>query len=191
MIYNTGFFQGTHGVVYAYDTTDDVSLRDLNQWLNEARRYIQALLPPVIVVGMKADMSKDRRVLMCDGAKFASSLKAPFVEVSSRTGANVQLVLQVLADEIFQRVLRGEKDTIDSLAAAQTVKVIPKSQQFTPGNKMAARSQAVPTGAAKYGVNRPRTVSQHRIVHHQAMQQQQAKQLPGYQLQGMQDCANM
>ena len=187
-MYNTGFFQGTHGVIYAFDTTDEVSLRDLIQWINESRRYIQSLLPPIVVMGTKADMIKARKVPISEGAKFACSLKSPYVEVSSKTGANVQLVLQVLADEIFQRLQRGEKDTLDSLASAQTVKVMPKSQQFTPGNKQARPS----VGAAKYGINRPRTVSQHRLVHHQAIQQQQQQsKQPGIQLQGMQDCANM
>jgi len=57
-----------------------------------------------VLIGNKSDLSKERRVSTEAGIKLASSYGIPFLEVSARTGSNIEEVFTVVGRAIKTRL---------------------------------------------------------------------------------------
>ena len=55
-----------------------------------------------MVVGNKLDHAKEREVFESEGAKFAKSNNAAFLEISAQSGINVQDLFNTMISEIYR-----------------------------------------------------------------------------------------
>jgi len=104
--------------------TDQISFKNVKQWLQEIDRYACEHVNKLLV-GNKVDM-KDKRVIDYNTAKtFASSLSGmTYIETSAKNDENVDLVFSTLAQEIKNRLANTitnghKKDTVHP-ASSQT-----------------------------------------------------------------------
>jgi Ras-related protein Rab-1A len=79
-------YRGIHGVILAYDTTDDVSFQNARLWADEISRYARSNVARILV-GTKCDLpsSTPRR----DGRRLASELGARFLKTSAKDCINI------------------------------------------------------------------------------------------------------
>lgn len=61
----------------------------------------------LILVGNKIDLSKERAVSWKRGQALADKYKIKFIEVSAKTGENVQTIFNMLGGEIMKDLVSG------------------------------------------------------------------------------------
>ena len=100
------FFRGSNGGIFMYDLIRKSSLMNIDKWLNEFKSHTSTAKEkqiPIILVGGKLDL-QDRRVISYDKAinvQKSHNLHS-YIECSSKTGENVDLVFETLARAIME-----------------------------------------------------------------------------------------
>lgn len=92
------YVPGASGGLFMYDITNYSSLAHIDDWLTVIRKEIKAEdIFPIIVVGNKADLVDDREVSSADAIKILKSRSVNgFIEISSKTGENVEKAFEAL-----------------------------------------------------------------------------------------------
>lgn len=96
------FYKDVHGVIIVFDITDNNSYNDLDKWISNSNDFAPKDAV-YYIVGNKIDMSFTRSVDKNNAEAKAEKIKANYLEVSAKTGANVDLLFEDLATKIFAR----------------------------------------------------------------------------------------
>uniref|UniRef100_A0A7S0MJ71 Cyclic nucleotide-binding domain-containing protein n=1 Tax=Cryptomonas curvata TaxID=233186 RepID=A0A7S0MJ71_9CRYP len=105
------FYSGADGLVVVYDITSHKSLHSIRRWMEDACRKTRTTLP-VIFIGNKSDLSKQRAVMLSEALEMAGEYKATVHEVSARTGGGVEDAFHSLAASL--RTLRDQAMAADT-----------------------------------------------------------------------------
>jgi len=97
----SSYYQGAHGIIVVYDTSDMESFNNVNHWLQEIDRYAAAGVNKLLV-GNKSDAK--RQVETTAAKDLAESLSIPFIETSAKSADNVELAFTTMASEIRNRM---------------------------------------------------------------------------------------
>lgn len=90
------YCRGTHAALFLYDITNPGTLYHLDQWVEELRNY--APTAKLLVIGAKADLVTNRKVQLAEATEYARERGASMtIEVSSKTGENVNLAFEMAA----------------------------------------------------------------------------------------------
>lgn len=88
-------YRGTKGIVVVYDITDRETFHHLSYWIDSVNRDVSHTnnkyeAVPLVILGNKVDLSRERRVKAREGQKLAEKHMAfGFFETSAKTGENV------------------------------------------------------------------------------------------------------
>ncbi len=104
------YVRGASGGIFMFDITRFKSLENINAWsevIDECTDHNKRPLP-VVLVGGKLDLSAERAVESAYGHQLAdeNELFIDYIECSSLTGENVNLIFQTLAQEMMKRKAR-------------------------------------------------------------------------------------
>jgi len=99
----SSFYRGSHGILLVYDQSNKESFDDIKSWLSDLERYASDTVIKVLV-GNKADLSKEQEVSDSAATAFAESYGMKYVSISAKTGANVDSTFQQLAQGIVDKV---------------------------------------------------------------------------------------
>jgi small GTP-binding protein len=97
----SSYARGAAGGIFMFDLTDYESLIALNDWLPEFGKTVRYV--PLIIVGGKLDLEQQRvwkKDEVLDIMKSYEFLK--YIECSSKTGENVELIFRVLVSKILE-----------------------------------------------------------------------------------------
>jgi small GTP-binding protein len=96
------YCKGANGAFFLYDITNQVSLDHLPDWTQIIRE--QAGDIPIMLIGSKLDLDEFRAVPRDDGIQTAKKYNlASFVELSSKTGENVEKAFEVITEILFEK----------------------------------------------------------------------------------------
>jgi len=105
------FIRAGEGFLCVYSITSRASfmrmkdLRDKIAWTKDEDRV------PVVLVGNKSDLAKDRKVSTQEGKDLAAEFGCPFIETSAKTANNIQECMhKVLLEIIKQTALQKNQD---------------------------------------------------------------------------------
>ncbi len=106
-----GYIEGASGGIFMYDITRLKSLINLEEWYSILiKSWKEYDLFPIVLVGGKSDLKRNRSVNMKQGEEFCRNHKMiKFIECSSKTGENVAEIFDVLARELVERMLKSNK----------------------------------------------------------------------------------
>lgn len=91
------YCKGANGAFFLYDITNSSSLDHLPDWTQIIREHAGDI--PIMLVGSKVDLAEFRAVPREDGILAAKKYSlASFVELSSKTGENVEKAFQVMTE---------------------------------------------------------------------------------------------
>jgi small GTP-binding protein len=97
----SSYAQGSSGGIFMFDLTNSESLIALNEWLPEFGKTVRRV--PLVIVGGKLDLKQKR---VCKKEKVLDIMKSynfhQYIECSSKTGENVELVFRVLLLKILE-----------------------------------------------------------------------------------------
>eukprot|EP00117_Sycon_ciliatum_P006847 scpid15801/ scgid10203/ Ras-related protein Rab-1B len=97
------FYRGAVGVVIVFDVSDSTSYADVMRWVENVRsEFLDAELPVIYVAGNKCDLEEGRTISNKDARKFASQRGFSFMDISARSGSNIEELFRRLAADILQ-----------------------------------------------------------------------------------------
>uniref|UniRef100_A0A3B3V6T4 Calcium release activated channel regulator 2A n=1 Tax=Poecilia latipinna TaxID=48699 RepID=A0A3B3V6T4_9TELE len=114
------FFRKADGVVLLYDVTVAESFAAVRPWLLNVQEAAGESIP-ILLLGNKMDMTREREVSFKDAEQLASENKVMFFEVSTYTGKNVTESLTHLA-----RILMEQEDTVRDTTVSLSAQPIKK-----------------------------------------------------------------
>uniref|UniRef100_A0A3P9N256 Calcium release activated channel regulator 2A n=1 Tax=Poecilia reticulata TaxID=8081 RepID=A0A3P9N256_POERE len=114
------FFRKADGVVLMYDVTVAESFAAVKPWLLNVQEAAGEGIP-ILLLGNKMDMTREREVSFKDAEQLASENKVIFFEVSAYTGKNVTESLTHLA-----RILMEQEDTVRDTTVSLSAQPIKK-----------------------------------------------------------------
>ncbi|MFX1601099.1 MAG: Rab family GTPase [Promethearchaeota archaeon] len=97
----SSYARGATGGIFMFDITNYESLLALNDWLPEFGKTVRYV--PLIIVGGKKDLEEQRVCKKDDVLDIMKSYNFHrYIECSSKTGENVELVFKVLLSKILE-----------------------------------------------------------------------------------------
>lgn len=95
------YCKGANGAFFLYDITNETSIEHLPDWTQIVRENAGDI--PIMLIGSKVDLDEFRVVPREDGilAKKKYNLSS-FVELSSKTGKNVEKAFNVMTEILFE-----------------------------------------------------------------------------------------
>lgn len=101
------YYRGAQGALLVFDITKRSSFAHLQSWLEEVRRQGTDNMS-VLLVGNKADLAADREVTREEAEQFAAANGLKYIETSAKTAQNVDAAFLSSAEEIYNKMKRGE-----------------------------------------------------------------------------------
>jgi len=103
------YYRNSVGVIFVYDITNQATFSHLHEWVEEAKAHIDQSRSAFVIVGHKSDLGSSKRAVPeSEGQAFADFHGAKFMEVSARTGHNVEELFASLASDVYDMLSRGE-----------------------------------------------------------------------------------
>ena len=129
----TSYYKGAKGALIVYDITQKSSFDKIESLLKKLRDNSNKNVS-VILVGNKCDLEDNREVLKEDGEELAQKLKIKFMEVSAKTGENLDKLFQNLIDEVYEKYNKEFK-SFASIEFMDDNKNINLNNNNNPGKK--------------------------------------------------------
>jgi len=85
----SSFYRGANGVMICFDITDLESFRNVDNWLDEAKRYCPEGTP-IFLVGTKSDLQSKRMISYSTIKTYVENQKLTYIETSSKTNENIE-----------------------------------------------------------------------------------------------------
>ncbi|MFX1277026.1 MAG: Rab family GTPase [Promethearchaeota archaeon] len=100
------YASGSSGGIFMFDITRPSSLSSIEGWLEVFNSGLQENIKdiPILLVGGKSDLSTQREISRDLAMKQINAYNLfDYVECSSKTGENVELIFEILVNEIMNR----------------------------------------------------------------------------------------
>ena len=95
------YCKGANGAFFLYDITNVQSLNHLPDWTQILREYAGDI--PIMLIGSKVDLDEYRTIPREDGILAAKKYNlASFIELSSKTGQNVEKAFEEMTEILFK-----------------------------------------------------------------------------------------
>lgn len=89
------------GFLLVYSVTDRGTFESLNSFYEQLSAMHEDSMPPVLLIGNKADLTTKRVVKWSEGKKLAESWnQCAFIETSAKNGENIEQAFSQLVREI-------------------------------------------------------------------------------------------
>ena len=105
------YYKGANGILLIYDISKRITFEKLQFWLDDLKENADIDNLFIYLVGNKNDKKEEREVTFEEGNKFAKEKNLPFIEVSAKTGENInQLFDDMIKGTILKIVNFDKKD---------------------------------------------------------------------------------
>jgi len=93
------YYKGANGILLIYDISNRNTFEKLQFWLDDLKENADIDNLFIYLVGNKNDKKEEREVTFEEGNKFAKEKNLPFIEVSAKTGENI--------NQLFDDMIKG------------------------------------------------------------------------------------
>ena len=93
------YYKGANGILLIYDISKRITFEKLQFWLDDLKENADIDNLFIYLVGNKNDKKEEREVTFEEGNKFAKEKNLPFIEVSAKTGENI--------NQLFDDMIKG------------------------------------------------------------------------------------
>ena len=106
MSINKNLFQRVQGIILMYDITVPKSFENLNKWMTVIKQLADGI--PLILIGNKIDLEKERKISKDRGKQFADNNNIDIFESSGKSGVNVEESFIFLGEQIVRLSNKNE-----------------------------------------------------------------------------------
>ena len=99
------YYRGAHGIILTYDVTDELSFKNIRNWVKQIEQNSQQGVSKILV-GNKCDRD-DRKISYEEGAKLASEFGMTFFETSAKNNLNVTETFTFLTKDILYKQIES------------------------------------------------------------------------------------
>lgn len=92
--------RGVHGIVIAFDMTDEQSFQNVRNWISHVERHASENVS-VVLVGTKSDLVSEQVVTPQRAQELASTFNIPFIMTSAKSNVGVDAAFTTLAHKVF------------------------------------------------------------------------------------------
>lgn len=96
------YYREARGCILVFDVADKKSFADLDKWIEDLKEYGDEDIT-ITIVGNKADLEKERVISFKEGEALAKKLKFDYIEVSAKTGLNINILFEILCKSMIQK----------------------------------------------------------------------------------------
>jgi len=97
------YYRNADAAVLVYDLTDPDSFSSVQSWYQELQKHVPNCI--VFLTGNKLDKADDRKVARETAEEFSNQKECPYLEVSSKTGENVEELFTKLGSLLADKTL--------------------------------------------------------------------------------------
>jgi len=98
------YYKSAKGAILTYDIGNKKSFDSVEYWIEELNEHVRAENLVLFLVGNKKDLPpEERQIQTATAAKIAEEQKMLFLEVSAKTGKNINELFSTLAEELSKR----------------------------------------------------------------------------------------
>ena len=104
--------KNSDAVILVYGIDEVNSFKALDQWLSKLNEATDISKKPIIIVGNKSDLEKDRKITYEEGKQYAESKGYKFYETSAKTGEGIKEAFDDIFEQLyktFEGEITGEK----------------------------------------------------------------------------------
>ncbi|MHA1916111.1 MAG: Rab family GTPase [Promethearchaeota archaeon] len=94
------YFNGASGIILVYDVTRSSSFANINKWYSSCIKNGLGEVPRILI-GNKADLVDEKKIILPMAEHLSKKLDAPFFETSALTGCNVNEAFHKIAELIW------------------------------------------------------------------------------------------
>jgi len=109
------YFKSAQGVVLAYAVNDRDSFKNLEDWINQVRKFTTPDVS-IVLVGNKSDMP-DRAVSYDEGKALADQNNFHFFETSTKDDTNIKPLFQAMLHDIIKKAEKNIKSDMNGADA--------------------------------------------------------------------------
>ncbi|XP_020790221.2 ras-related protein Rab-8B-like [Boleophthalmus pectinirostris] len=99
----TAYYRGANGIMLVYDITNKKSFDSLQDWIRDMEQHASSDVERIIL-GNNCDLDDKRQVSKESGEKLATDYGLKFLEISAKSGINVEEAFFTLARDIMTRL---------------------------------------------------------------------------------------
>ena len=96
----TSLFQKIQGIILVYDISNEESFKNINYWISKINDNFTNI--QCILAGNKCDLEKERIISKKDGENLAKQNNFKFFETSSKTGHNINEIMNEIVSDIYK-----------------------------------------------------------------------------------------
>ncbi|MFW9936166.1 MAG: Rab family GTPase [Candidatus Thorarchaeota archaeon] len=113
------YYQGAQASFIVFDLINEESFKNVKKWYKEMQSFIGNRDIPIVLVGNKSDLIKERRVEYQDGTKLVNEFNEEFsskdfsyIETSALTGENVEDAFSLIAYHYIVKTKEIEEERL-------------------------------------------------------------------------------
>jgi small GTP-binding protein len=100
------YYYTAKAIFFVYDITQRKSFEDIQEWLDDVKKYCQDKLPHFVLIGNKNDLEENRLVTKQEGKTFAETNGMIFFETSAKNAQDIGSVFEQTTLYIMQETIR-------------------------------------------------------------------------------------
>ena len=144
------YYKGSQAAFIVFDLTNKDSYDHLIEWFNEIDSFLETKELPIIIIGNKSDLEKERVISYQEGVVMANNLSEKgltnisYIETSALTGENIHDAFRLISYHYIMKSKdveeeRLKKDILNEIKAILpkkeniTISFITKNQYWSPG----------------------------------------------------------
>jgi small GTP-binding protein len=101
-ILRESYLRGASGALLVFDLTNKSSFHHVYEWADEAEKFCEKKIP-MLLIGNKLDLDKQREVQTEEGEKMAKELGIAYLETSAKSATNVDPAFNQMTELILQK----------------------------------------------------------------------------------------
>lgn len=124
------YYRGAVGALILYDISKRVSFININKWLGEIKNVQNENNLVIFLIGSKCDLYDLRDVSTEEGIEFAKNNELFFMETSSKSNHNIELVFETMVNMIIEKnkefqTIEKDEDNLTRIVPKKTDNKIP------------------------------------------------------------------
>jgi GTPase KRas len=97
------YYRSSDGFFLLYDVTWKNEFEEIKKEIDQIRRFKDEESVPMVLIGTKCDLEKDRKIASEEAMEFAKKNEIQFFETSAKLNINIEEAIFALIDDIYKK----------------------------------------------------------------------------------------